>query len=77
MTWFFTTRLGRLTLALLTVMGVAGVVYRKGQTDQKATETRRRVEAMREAMEVRDDVQNKSDADIHVDLSEWVRDHNK
>jgi hypothetical protein len=73
-TWFLTTRLGRLILASLSAMGILGAVYVKGRRDQTETYTRRRVEAMREAMEVRDEVQGKSAADVDSDIRKWMRD---
>lgn len=74
MTWFLTTRIGRLILAALSAMGILGAVYVKGRKDQTERHTRRRVEAMREAMEVRDEVQGKSSADVDNDLRKWLRD---
>lgn len=74
MTWFLATRIGRLILAALSAIGILGAVYIKGRKDQTDTYTRRRVEAMREAMEVRDEVQDKSGDDVRHDLSKWMRD---
>lgn len=74
MTWFLSTRLGRLILSALSAIGIAAAVYAKGRSDQVDRYTRRRIEAMREAMEVRDDVQDRSDDRINSDLSKWMRD---
>lgn len=73
-TWLLTTRIGRLILAALAAIGIGGAIYVKGRRDQTERYTRRRVEAMREAMEVRDEVQGKSATDVDSDLRKWLRD---
>ena len=76
--WFLMTRLGRWVSIAATVMVTLFVAFtrgmRRGRQAAEQEQVRRRVEAMREANEVRDDVQSRSDADVRDDLSRWMRD---
>jgi hypothetical protein len=77
--WFLSTRAGRLILAAVSAMAVfvSAFFYRKGRNDQEAAYARRRVEAMKEAREVQNDVASKSSDDVHNALSKWLRDNNR
>jgi hypothetical protein len=61
------------------MVSVVALAYLRGKSEGRKQEeiqhVRRRVEAMREANEVRDDVQSRSDSDVRDDLSRWVRDN--
>jgi hypothetical protein len=76
--WFLMTRLGRWVSVAATFAVTLLVAFtrgmRRGRQAAEQEQTRRRVEAMREAMEVRDDVQSRSNSDVRDDLSRWMRD---
>ena len=61
----------------LAVLGAFLSGYRKGGQDKAAESVRRRVEAAREAQEVRDDVEDMGDAERRDDLSKWMRDRER
>lgn len=78
MGWFWSTRIGRVLAAAGAFALLVAAAWFKGRRDgAQAAENRhvrRRVEAMQEAMEVRDDVQSRSDDAVRDDLSRWMRD---
>ena len=77
--WFLSTRFGRWMFIALSMVSVVALAYLRGKSEGRKQEeiqhVRRRVEAMREANEVRDDVQSRSDSDVRDDLSRWMRDN--
>jgi hypothetical protein len=59
-------------------LAAIGAAYFKGRSDakakRKAAEQSAKIEALETAREVKADVDQKSDADVRRDLSDWVRD---
>ncbi len=61
----------------LAILGAFLSGYRKGGQDKAAEAIRRRVEATRQAQEVRDDVEDMGDTERRDGLSEWMRDRER
>lgn len=77
--WLLSTRVGRWLFIAFSMVSVVALAYLRGKSEGRKQEeiqhVRRRVEAMREANEVRDDVESRSDSDVRDDLSRWMRDN--
>ena len=59
------------------VFAIAGAWFagrREGQQSAEHQETSRRLDAMREAHELQDEIRARSDDDVHRALTRWMRD---
>ena len=78
MTWLLTslrTKLGRTLAGVGAVLAALGLAYLKGRsqarTDAENEQVRRRIDAMKTAKDVRDDVEG--DSDLANRARDWVR----
>ena len=74
MTWLY-TKLGRALAGVGAILAALGLAYLKGRsqarTDAENEQVRRRIDAMKTAKDVRDDVEG--DSDLANRARDWVR----